>query len=212
MRRKALAMDEEAKPKLFRTGREMKRRRGGEGESQCTQKTISLQSPLGTIQVRGCEAGVHTMRLLMDVAPAERNDQGPGSCEVIDGSAGAGPELLRCVDWLRDYFRDPGAAGGPLLPRLHHPTLRGDSFSSRVLRTLLQEVRFGETVSYKRLAEMAGNPRAVRAVGGAMRRNPVPLVIPCHRVVPSSGPSGAYMGGRGNHLKVWLLAHERPGG
>ncbi|XP_059929850.1 methylated-DNA--protein-cysteine methyltransferase [Gadus macrocephalus] len=89
---------------------------------------------------------------------------------------------------------------------------RPDSFSSRVLRTLLQEVRFGETVSYKRLAEMAGNPRAVRAVGGAMRRNPVPLVIPCHRVVPSSGPSGAYMGGRGNHLKVWLLAHERPGG
>ncbi|CAL8361681.1 unnamed protein product [Boreogadus saida] len=50
----------------------MKRRRGGEGESQCTQKTISLQSPLGTIQVRGCEAGVHTIRLLMDVAPAER--------------------------------------------------------------------------------------------------------------------------------------------
>ncbi|XP_056465142.1 methylated-DNA--protein-cysteine methyltransferase isoform X4 [Gadus chalcogrammus] len=186
MRRKALAMDEEAKPKLFRTGREMKRRRGGEGESQCTQKTISLQSPLGTIQVRGCEAGVHTIRLLMDVAPAERNDQGPGSCEVIDGSAGAGPELLRCVDWLRDYFSDPGAPGGPLLPRLHHPTLRGDSFSSRVLRTLLQEVRFGETVSYKRLAEMAGNPRAVRAVGGAMRRNPA---LSCPRMHRSAAPA-----------------------
>ncbi|CAL8361677.1 unnamed protein product [Boreogadus saida] len=112
-----------------------------------------------------------------DLGVGQWNDQGPGSCEVIDGSAGAGPELLRCVDWLRDYFRDPGAAGGPLLPRLHHPTLRGDSFSSRVLRTLLQEVRFGETVSYKRLAEMAGNPRAVRAVGGAMRRNPLVFTL-----------------------------------
>jgi len=42
-----------------------------------------------------------------------------------------------------------------------------------VLQVLLKEVKFGETVSYKRLAEMAGNPRAARAVGGAMRRNPV---------------------------------------
>lgn len=54
------------------------------------------------------------------------------------------------------------------------PLLRGeDAFTSRVLQVLLRDVKFGETVSYKRLAEMAGNPRAVRAVGGAMRRNPV---------------------------------------
>lgn len=48
-----------------------------------------------------------------------------------------------------------------------------DTFTSRVLQVLLKDVKFGETVSYKRLAEMAGNPRAVRAVGGAMRKNPV---------------------------------------
>lgn len=47
------------------------------------------------------------------------------------------------------------------------------AFTSRVLHVLLRDVKLGETVSYKRLAEMAGNPRAVRAVGGAMRRNPV---------------------------------------
>lgn len=84
-----------------------------------------------------------------------------------------------------------------------------DAFTSRVLQTLLKDVKFGETVSYKRLAEMAGNPRAVRAVGGAMRRNPVPLLIPCHRVISSSGQSGPYMSGKGNHLKQWLLTHER---
>lgn len=54
------------------------------------------------------------------------------------------------------------------------PVLRGeDAFTSRVLHILLKNVKFGETVSYKRLAEMAGNPKAVRAVGGAMRKNPV---------------------------------------
>lgn len=54
------------------------------------------------------------------------------------------------------------------------PLLCGeDAFTSRVLQILLRDVKFGETVSYKRLAEMAGNPRAARAVGGAMRKNPV---------------------------------------
>ena len=53
------------------------------------------------------------------------------------------------------------------------PLCAEDAFTSRVLHVLVRDVRLGETVSYKRLAEMAGNPRAVRAVGGAMRRNPV---------------------------------------
>lgn len=188
-------------------GREMKQQR----ESQCTQKTISLLSPLGKIQVSGCENGVHTIRILMDVAPAERSDAGPLSgCVVTDSPGEASPQLQLCVQWLRAYFSEPPAAGNlPPPPALHHPVLRGDAFTSRVLHTLLREVKLGETVSYKRLAEMAGNPKAVRAVGGAMRRNPLPLLIPCHRVVCSSGQSGAYMGGQGDHLKQWLLTHER---
>lgn len=52
-------------------------------------------------------------------------------------------------------------------------SLPSDTFTSQVLHTLLKYVKFGETISYKRLAEMAGNIRAARAVGGAMRRNPV---------------------------------------
>lgn len=61
----------------------------------------------------------------------------------------------------------------PLFSSLFLPLSSADAFTSRVLRVLLRDVKLGETVSYKRLAEMAGNPRAVRAVGGAMRRNPV---------------------------------------
>ncbi|XP_061823993.1 methylated-DNA--protein-cysteine methyltransferase isoform X1 [Nerophis lumbriciformis] len=187
--------------------KEMRDRR----ESGCTPKTISLLSPLGKIQVSGCENGVHTIQILMDVAPAERSGEPPPSCRVVSGApAETNPELRRCVRWLQAYFSEPRGAGSlPPPPAFHHPALRADTFTSRVLHVLLSHVKTGETVSYKRLAEMAGQPGAARAVGGAMRRNPIPLIIPCHRVVSSSGRSGPYMGGRGDHLKLWLLAHER---
>ncbi|KAF3841982.1 hypothetical protein F7725_023933 [Dissostichus mawsoni] len=149
-------------------GSEMKKQR----ESQCTQKTISLLSPLGTIQVRGCENGVHTIQILMDVAPAERSGAAPLSCVVNDSPAETSPELQRGVEWLQAYFSEPQTTGSLPLPAFHHPALQGDAFTSRVLQVLLRDVKFGETVSYKRLAEMAGTPRAARAVGGAMRRNP----------------------------------------
>ncbi|KAM8852091.1 methylated-DNA--protein-cysteine methyltransferase-like isoform 2-T2 [Synchiropus picturatus] len=181
-------------------------------ESRCTQKTISLLSPLGKIQVSGCENGVHTIQILMDVAPAERSGEAPLSCVVNDSPAEMSPELQCCIEWLQAYFSEPQTTGSLQLPSFHHPALQGDSFTSRVLRLLLRDIKFGETVSYKRLAEMAGNPKAVRAVGGAMRRNPIPLIIPCHRVISSSGQSGSYMGGAGDHLKQWLLTHESRSG
>ena len=59
----------------------------------------------------------------------------------------------------------------------------------------LREVPLGETVSYGELAARAGNPRAARAVGTACARNPVPIVVPCHRVLPGTGKLGAYAGG-----------------
>jgi|tagenome__1003787_1003787.scaffolds.fasta_scaffold20725198_2 methylated-DNA-[protein]-cysteine S-methyltransferase len=68
-------------------------------------------------------------------------------------------------------------------------------FRRRVLETLHRDVGRGETVTYGALAARAGNPRAARAVGTACARNPVPLVVPCHRVLPGSGGIGAYGGG-----------------
>ncbi|XP_010868261.2 methylated-DNA--protein-cysteine methyltransferase [Esox lucius] len=188
----------------------MKRR----SPSWCTQRTISLKSPLGQIQISGCKIGVHTIQLLMDVAPAERSDNASLSSVFIvnDGQEEMSPELRHCVEWLRAYFSKPWTVGRLPLPAFHHPALHGDAFTSRVLQTLLREVKVGETVSYKVLAEKAGNPKAVRAVGGAMRRNPLPLLIPCHRVIHGSGQTGAYMGGRGDHLKQWLLNHEKAKG
>jgi methylated-DNA-[protein]-cysteine S-methyltransferase len=84
-----------------------------------------------------------------------------------------------------------------------------DGFRRAVLETLVARVDWGETVSYGELAAMAGRPRAARAVGSAMRNNPIPFVIPCHRVIAAGHKIGGYGGGRNAiRLKRELLARE----
>jgi len=84
-----------------------------------------------------------------------------------------------------------------------------DGFRRTVLETLAASVPWGETVTYGELAAMAGRPRAARAVGSAMRRNPIPFVIPCHRVIAAGNTIGGYGGGRNAiALKRALLARE----
>ena len=84
-----------------------------------------------------------------------------------------------------------------------------DGFKRTVLETLVREVPWGETVSYGELATLAGKPRAARAVGTAMASNPLPFVIPCHRVIAAGGRIGGYGGGRNAvELKRKLLARE----
>jgi len=82
-------------------------------------------------------------------------------------------------------------------------------FAHTVLTTLAEKVPWGETVSYGELAELAGRARAARAVGRIMAGNPVPFVVPCHRVIAAGGRLGGYGGGRNAiELKRWLLARE----
>uniref|UniRef100_G1P4U1 Methylated-DNA--protein-cysteine methyltransferase n=2 Tax=Myotis lucifugus TaxID=59463 RepID=G1P4U1_MYOLU len=115
--------------------------------------------------------------------------------------------LMECAAWLDAYFQEPTALQELPVPALHHPIFLQDSFTGQVLWKLLKAVKFGEVVSYQQLAALAGNPKAARAVGGAMRSNPVPILVPCHRVVCSSGALGNYSGG-GRAVKEWLLDHE----
>ena len=84
-----------------------------------------------------------------------------------------------------------------------------EGFRRTVLETLAHDVAWGEVVTYGELAGMAGRPRAARAVGSAMRDNPLPFVIPCHRVVAAGGRIGGYGGGRNAvALKRRLLERE----
>jgi methylated-DNA-[protein]-cysteine S-methyltransferase len=78
-------------------------------------------------------------------------------------------------------------------------------FRRAVLDELVR-VPYGQITSYQALAEQAGSPRAVRAVGSAMATNPIPIVVPCHRVLRSDGTLGGYGGGL--DTKRWLLALE----
>jgi methylated-DNA-[protein]-cysteine S-methyltransferase len=80
-------------------------------------------------------------------------------------------------------------------------------FQNQVV-TALRRVHYGRTVTYGELAELAGAPSAARAVGTVMSRNPVPLLIPCHRVVGAGGALGGFSAPQGTQLKRALLAME----
>ncbi|NLX22714.1 MAG: methylated-DNA--[protein]-cysteine S-methyltransferase [Phycisphaerae bacterium] len=85
-------------------------------------------------------------------------------------------------------------------------------FQRSVLRACAR-IRYGATMTYGQLADRVGHPGAARAVGGALARNPVPLVIPCHRVVAADGSLGGFSAEQGVALKRWLLdleAAKRP--
>jgi methylated-DNA-[protein]-cysteine S-methyltransferase len=101
---------------------------------------------------------------------------------------------------LADYFRGVPTTFStlPLDPR-------GTPFQLRVWQELRQ-IPWGRTISYQELAVRAGNPRACRAVGQANGANPLPLIIPCHRVIAADGSLGGYSSGL--HRKKWLLEHE----
>ena len=84
--------------------------------------------------------------------------------------------------------------------------MRGTEFQKRVWNALL-EIPYGETWSYKQLAEFINNPKAVRAVGGANHNNPIMIIVPCHRVIGSNGSLTGYAGGL--DMKEHLLNLER---
>ena len=117
------------------------------------------------------------------------------------------PRVVRLPARLDDLRRqlDEYFAGR----RRHFDVARDRRLSHGYRRAVLEElsrVPFGETVSYKDLAERTGKPKASRAVGTAMATNPIPIVVPCHRVLRTGGALGGYGGGL--DTKVWLLRHE----
>lgn len=86
----------------------------------------------------------------------------------------------------------------------------GTKFQESVWGELLK-IPSGETVSYAYVAQKIGKPKAARAVGGAVGANPIPIIIPCHRVMASNGAITGYSGGNGIKTKQKLLDHEARG-
>ena len=129
---------------------------------------------------------------------AERVTAGPS----VDAASGGGPEvLIRTTDELDAYFA--GALREFSVPLDWSLT---SAFHTRVLTALARTVRYGRVTGYQDLARKVGEPGAARAVGVAMGANPLPVVVPCHRVVESGGGIGGFGGGL--ETKRALLALE----
>lgn len=102
--------------------------------------------------------------------------------------------------WLTSYF-----TGGKLNALPAPDIITGTEFQRRIWKAL-RNIPSGQTRTYAAMAQSVGSPRAVRAVGAAIGRNPLSIIVPCHRVVGSNGSLTGFAGGV--ERKRWLLAHE----
>lgn len=156
-------------------------------------------SPIGWLGVRASEAGVQQLAL-------GRRDaidclQALGGDEL--GSATPPRWLATWRDLLQEYCQ--GAAVDLTLIPVDLP--RSTAFIASV-RQRLREIPYGRTCSYGELAAAAGFPGAARAVGQVLARNPVPLILPCHRVLGAGGRLGGFTAPSGVALKQQLLSLE----
>jgi methylated-DNA-[protein]-cysteine S-methyltransferase len=149
----------------------------------------TYDSPIGPLTLEAGEHGLarlHFPERVGELPAAERDD--------------AFPPLVAAVAALDRYFAgEPGALAGVEVD------LGGTPFQ-RSVWARLREIPAGSTTTYAQIARDLGRPDAVRAVGAAVGRTPVPVVVPCHRVVGSDGSLTGYYGGL--ERKAALLAHE----
>ncbi|MDO8648748.1 MAG: methylated-DNA--[protein]-cysteine S-methyltransferase [Candidatus Peregrinibacteria bacterium] len=145
-------------------------------------------SRIGTIEIAATEKGI------VDISFVE--EQRGDNAEL--------PHLHLCLLQLKEYFEE-GRRQFDTLPL----AFIGTDFQTRVWEETMK-IPFGETVTYGKLAELGGFGAATRAVGTALGRNKLAILVPCHRIIPASasGPkSGEYAWGAWR--KEWLLHHER---
>jgi len=158
---------------------------------------LLLSSPVGPLLVEYDAEGVQTVRFWKQ---GEHPPAGTRDAPARGDSMGS-----RILEEIAAYF---APSGGEFTVPLN---ARGTPFQREVWDALRRIPR-GNTCSYGQLAAAVGRPGAPRAVGQANARNPIPILIPCHRVVAADGSLGGYMGdwgaGEGLAIKRWLLEHE----
>lgn len=144
------------------------------------------ETPVGPLLISGTDLGLVQIRL---------------NCEIAAGleQCPQHPLAVLSLEQLRAWF------AGRLRQFQLPLTPQGTDFQRQVWQAL-QQIPWGTTASYAQIAAAVGRPRACRAVGLANGRNPLPIIIPCHRVIGSSGQLVGYSGGL--HIKRYLLALE----
>lgn len=144
------------------------------------------KTPIGTAKIEGNENGIQSI-IVVD--------------EKLETSSNIPASLQKCVQQLDEYFSGTRTAFDLKL----NP--QGTNFQQQVWNEL-QQISFGKTRTYLEQSKKLGNPKAIRAVAAANGKNPIWIVIPCHRVIGSDGSLIGYAGGLWR--KKWLLAHENP--
>ena len=145
-------------------------------------------SPIGSIFLTASEQGLQRIEI--------------GSADPAIGNPRMSVDLEMAVNQITAYF------SGDLKDfsvRLDISKLT--DFQQKVLE-ITRTIPFGEVYRYRELAYRIGKPGASQAVGMVMKKNPIPLIIPCHRVVASNGRLHGYSAGHGLDTKAWLLSHE----
>lgn len=148
--------------------------------------TCIIKTPLGPTKIVGDKDGVASVTVL-------------NSEEKITGNIPN--ELEDCVLQLHEYFNGKRKAFSLKL----NP--KGTNFQKKVW-SQLESIPFGKTVSYLELSKQLSDVKAIRAVANANSKNPLWIIVPCHRVIGSDGSLTGYAGGL--HRKQWLLEHESP--
>jgi methylated-DNA-[protein]-cysteine S-methyltransferase len=149
-----------------------------------------LESPLGELVITASDAGLTAVWFPGPDLPAVQPDGGRRSATAV---------LARAREQLAEYFAGSRTAFDlPLAPA-------GTAFQRRVWDAL-RTIPYGATLSYSELARRLGDPRATRAVGAANGKNPIPIIVPCHRVIGARGELTGFGGGL--ERKRWLLEHE----
>ncbi|XP_052261633.1 methylated-DNA--protein-cysteine methyltransferase-like isoform X6 [Dreissena polymorpha] len=170
-----------------------------------------VSTPIGDVELECCPKGIHSLCLVEGVNDTNFNPK-PGKSvgllsQTYKDNGYTYKPAVDCVSWLEAYFSHPEKRL-VATPSICQHIGREGSFTYKVWFTLLKEVQIGQTISYGGLARLCGNVKACRAVGQAMRNNPVGLIIPCHRVIQENGQLGNYSHGTRNKVKQWLLEHE----
>jgi methylated-DNA-[protein]-cysteine S-methyltransferase len=145
-----------------------------------------IKTPMGNIEIEGDDQGIAAITFL--------NEEIVPTLEIPIS-------LQEAVTQLEEYFKKQRIAFSLKL----NP--KGTDFQRKVWQEL-QTIPFGKTASYLDMAKNLGDPKVIRAAASANGKNPISIVIPCHRVIGSDGSLTGYAGGL--HRKKWLLDHESP--
>jgi methylated-DNA-[protein]-cysteine S-methyltransferase len=151
-------------------------------------------SPVGTITLVAADDALVALHMSEQRYPPEPADLGEPADDQEDGP------LAEAARQLAEYF------GGSRTEFDLPLSMDGTAFQRRVW-TALRDIPYGETISYGQLADRIGQPSASRAVGLANGRNPIGIIVPCHRVIGANGSLTGY--GGGIERKSYLLAHEQ---